>query len=120
VTVLEDIVAGVREDLAEREATTPLAELKERAARMPEAVECVGRLHDDEAVAVIAEVKRSSPSKGSLASIDDPAALAGEYAAGGAAVIWSSPSSGGSTAVSRTWTRSGPRSTSPSCARTSW
>src|ERR671920_1692917 len=38
-------------------------------------------------VAVIAEVKRSSPSKGALADIPDPAELAGEYAAGGARCI---------------------------------
>src|SRR5690242_17893625 len=38
-------------------------------------------------VAVIAEVKRASPSKGKMASIADPAALACEYEAGGASVI---------------------------------
>ena len=38
-------------------------------------------------VHVIAEVKRSSPSKGSLADIPDPAALASSYAAGGATAI---------------------------------
>jgi indole-3-glycerol phosphate synthase len=36
---------------------------------------------------VIAEVKRSSPSKGALAAIADPAALAADYESGGAAVI---------------------------------
>ncbi|MBO1750274.1 indole-3-glycerol phosphate synthase TrpC [Actinotalea sp. BY-33] len=87
MTVLEDIVAGVRQDLADREARIPLDAVKERAARVPGAKECMSRLHDDEAVAVIAEVKRSSPSKGALAPIDDPAELAGEYEKGGAAVI---------------------------------
>jgi indole-3-glycerol phosphate synthase len=38
-------------------------------------------------VSVIAEVKRSSPSKGALAAIADPAGLAADYEAGGAAVI---------------------------------
>ncbi|MCG7286330.1 indole-3-glycerol phosphate synthase TrpC [Cellulomonas sp. ACRRI] len=86
-TVLDDIVAGVREDLAVREAATPLAELKERAARVPGALDCVQRLRVDDAVTVIAEVKRSSPSKGALATITDPAALAAEYEKGGATVI---------------------------------
>ena len=87
MTVLDDILEGVREDLAEREAATPLAALKERAARMPEAKECLSRLRAEDAVRVIAEVKRSSPSKGALATIKDPAALAAEYEKGGAAVI---------------------------------
>ena len=87
MTILDDIIAGVREDLAIREAKTPLSALKERAFRVPEAKESLSRLHDEAAVAVIAEVKRSSPSKGALAPIADPAALAAEYEKGGAAVI---------------------------------
>jgi len=87
MTVLDEIVAGVREDLAQREAATPLAAVKERAARMTEAKDCVSRLRVSDAVTVIAEVKRSSPSRGSLASITDPAALALEYEKGGAAAI---------------------------------
>jgi indole-3-glycerol phosphate synthase len=86
-TVLDEIVAGVREDLAQREAATPLRALKERAARVTEAKECLSRLRVEDAVTVIAEVKRSSPSRGSLAAIADPAALAAEYEKGGAAAI---------------------------------
>jgi indole-3-glycerol phosphate synthase len=85
--VLDEIVAGVREDLAVREARTSLDALKERAARAPGALNCVDRLRDDTAVAVIAEVKRSSPSRGALAAITDPAALAVEYEKGGAHCI---------------------------------
>lgn len=87
MTVLDEIVAGVREDLAQREAATPLSALKQRVARGTEAKECLSRLRVDDAVTVIAEVKRSSPSRGSLATIADPAALAAEYEKGGAAVI---------------------------------
>ncbi|GAA2247887.1 indole-3-glycerol phosphate synthase TrpC [Rarobacter faecitabidus] len=86
-TVLDDIIAGVREDLAVREAQTPLSELKERAAKQQTVIDAHSRLRRSGEVAVIAEVKRSSPSKGSLASITDPAALASEYEAGGAAVV---------------------------------
>lgn len=87
MSVLDDIVAGVREDLAAREAALPLAALKEAAAKLPCATECVARLTDDSAVSVIAEVKRASPSKGALADVPDPAALATAYEAGGAAAI---------------------------------
>ena len=85
-TVLDEILAGVRADLAGREQQLPLAELKERAGRAVQAMDGYARLRQD-GVAVIAEVKRSSPSVGSIAEIADPAALAGEYEAGGARVI---------------------------------
>jgi len=87
MTLLDDIIAGVRTDLAIREEHTPLRAIKERVARGLGAKECLSILHDEAAVAVIAEVKRSSPSKGVLATITDPAALAVEYERGGAAVI---------------------------------
>ena len=87
MTVLDDIVAGVRQDLEVREQATPLATVKEQARRRASAIECVGRLRAEDAVRVIAEVKRHSPSKGALATIKDPAALAAEYEKGGAAVI---------------------------------
>ncbi len=84
--VLADIVAGVREDLAVRERTVSLDTLKERARRMPPALDPLPLLRSP-GVSVIAEVKRASPSQGALAPIDDPAELARSYAAGGAAAI---------------------------------
>lgn len=86
MSVLDAIVAGVLEDLSVRQEVTSMEALKERAARQPSAIDARRILARDE-VAVIAEVKRSSPSKGALADIADPALLATEYAAGGASVI---------------------------------
>jgi indole-3-glycerol phosphate synthase len=84
--VLADIVAGVREDVAAREALLPLAEIKARAAETPRALDGLAALRAA-GVGVIAEVKRRSPSKGALATIGDPADLAREYQAGGARMI---------------------------------
>jgi indole-3-glycerol phosphate synthase len=86
MSVLDSIVAGVREDLAVRELATSMDALKQRAERLPGAIDALQLLSGD-AVAVIAEVKRSSPSKGELADIADPSSLATEYEAGGASVI---------------------------------
>lgn len=86
MSVLEEIVLGVRADLAERESVTTLDDLKERAAKVAPAKESMELLRA-KGVAVIAEVKRSSPSKGALAAIADPAALAQDYVEGGASVV---------------------------------
>lgn len=86
MTVLDDIIAGVREDVARRMDEVPLDQLKERASSVPPAQDARSVLARDE-VCVIAEVKRQSPSKGPLATIADPAALAREYEAGGAHCI---------------------------------
>jgi indole-3-glycerol phosphate synthase len=86
VSVLDEILDGVRADLAVRQQHTPLDQLKETAQRAaaPRDVMAVLRRPD---VAVIAEVKRSSPANGTLAPIADPAALARDYQAGGASII---------------------------------
>jgi indole-3-glycerol phosphate synthase len=86
VSVLDDILEDVRSDLAHRQQLAPLDRLKEAAARAPSPRDVQGALGGDD-VAVIAEVKRSSPSKGALAAIADPASLAADYEAGGARVI---------------------------------
>jgi indole-3-glycerol phosphate synthase len=86
VNVLDEIVAGVREDLAVREARRPLDEVKAAALDARPALDALAALRAP-GVGVIAEVKRRSPSKGDLAAIPDPAELAAQYAAGGARVI---------------------------------
>ncbi|MCW2724563.1 MAG: indole-3-glycerol phosphate synthase [Frankiales bacterium] len=86
MSVLDDILVGTREDLAARQAARPLEAVKEQAADRPAALDGYAALRQP-GVGVIAEVKRSSPSKGALAAIADPAGLAADYEAGGAAVI---------------------------------
>lgn len=88
MSILDDIIAGVRQDLKEREDRVPLARIKEMETQVPEAKDALGALRGrDGAVKIISEVKRSSPSKGALAAIPDPAALASTYEAGGTTVI---------------------------------
>ena len=86
MTVLDDILEGVRIDLLERQSRVTLDELKSRARNARPSIDAEAVLRQD-GVSVIAEVKRSSPSKGVLAEIADPAHLASEYEAGGAHVI---------------------------------
>ncbi|WP_148614720.1 indole-3-glycerol phosphate synthase TrpC [Nocardioides rubriscoriae] len=86
MSVLDEIVAGVRLDLARREAETPLLDLRAALADAPAPRDPMPHLRAPGS-SVIAEVKRRSPSKGHLADIPDPASLAVEYAAGGAAAI---------------------------------
>jgi len=91
VTVLDDIIVGVREDMQARRRLVSLDELKDRAAAAAPALDAWAALGGPSPIRdelkVIAEIKRRSPSKGDLASIVDPAALAVQYADGGASVI---------------------------------
>ncbi|WP_199550539.1 indole-3-glycerol phosphate synthase TrpC [Streptomyces sp. N35] len=86
MSVLDEIIEGVREDLAERQARVSLDELKERAAKAPQAKDGVAALRGD-SVKVICEVKRPSPPKGAPPASAAPAGLAADYEAGGPAVI---------------------------------
>ncbi|UKA60402.1 indole-3-glycerol phosphate synthase TrpC [Arthrobacter sp. FW306-2-2C-D06B] len=91
MTVLDDIIVGVREDMEARRRLVGLDELKERATATAPALDAWAALGGPAAsrdeLKVIAEIKRRSPSKGDLASIVDPAALAVQYADGGASVV---------------------------------
>jgi len=84
VSVLDSIISGVREDLAKRRRS--LNELHEAMAQAAPPLDAQ-LVFQKGAMSVIAEVKRSSPSKGALSAISDPAALAEQYQAAGASVI---------------------------------
>ena len=70
-TVLDQIIEGVREDLETRRSAVSLQEVQRAAAEQTPALDAEAALRgsDPAAVQVIAEVKRSSPSKLSLIHI---------------------------------------------------
>lgn len=84
MSVLDSIIEGVREDLAARRGS--MGALHERIDAQAPALDAHTFLSRNE-MNVIAEVKRSSPSKGDLAPITDPAALAEKYQEAGAAAV---------------------------------
>ncbi|CAB4334097.1 MAG: indole-3-glycerol phosphate synthase TrpC [Actinobacteria bacterium] len=84
MSVLDSIIEGVREDLAARRK--PLAQLQEAMDQAEAVRDPLSRLLSSD-MSVIAEVKRSSPSKGALAAINDPAGLAEQYESAGATII---------------------------------
>jgi len=88
--ILTRILARKRAELEAARAAVPLAEMQRRAAAAPPARDFVGALRAKIAAgrpAVIAEMKRASPSKGLLRADFDPAAIACGYEAGGAACL---------------------------------
>ncbi len=86
MSVLDDIVAGVQVDLSRRRSQVPEAELRARLLDVPPALDPMPSFRSAGS-SVIAEVKRRSPSRGDLADIPDPAALAAAYMRGGAAAV---------------------------------
>lgn len=91
MSVLLDIIDGVRDDLRARQERVSLEQLQERVKHVAPALDAWAALGGDKAerpeLQVISEVKRRSPSKGDLAGISDPAALATLYQDGGASII---------------------------------
>ena len=86
--ILDDIVHDTRGELARRRASRPQAELERACRGLAAPRDFEGALRPvPGAVALIAEVKKASPSRGVLAADVDPAALARAYAAAGAAAV---------------------------------
>ena len=86
-SVLADLVAGAVHDASERRAARPLSAVEADALARPAALDALSFLAPAERVKIIAEVKRASPSRGPLADIADPAALAVSYQMGRASAI---------------------------------
>ena len=90
MSVLAEIVATTRDDLHRRQQQQPEQLLRERATSRLQAqapIDVAARLRGATDVAVIAEIKRRSPSAGMLADIPSAAAAALEYQSGGASMV---------------------------------
>lgn len=88
--ILARILARKRAELDAARAAVSLAEMQRRAAAAPSPRDFLGALRakiDADRPAVIAEMKRASPSRGVLRADFDPAAIARAYESGGAACL---------------------------------
>ena len=88
--ILKTILARKREEVAERKAHVTLAELRARIAEVPPVRGFAAALRkrvQARQAAVIAEIKKASPSRGLIRPDFDPAAIARSYASGGATCL---------------------------------
>jgi indole-3-glycerol phosphate synthase len=85
--LLEKLFAGALEDSLLREALVSSSQLEQEISVMPAALDPWAFLYSEDSIKVIAEIKRASPSRGQLAEIPDPSALAFDYESGGAGAI---------------------------------
>ncbi|RNE66532.1 indole-3-glycerol phosphate synthase TrpC [Cryobacterium tepidiphilum] len=85
--LLAELLAGALDDAAERQSRRSLRDVERAALDRPGAIDALDALAPADRVKIIAEVKRASPSRGPLAEIADPAALAASYADGGASAV---------------------------------
>lgn len=87
MSILEDIVKNTTLKLAEKKLATPLAEIKSELARLnlPKGVFKANLLNKDQAI--IAEIKKASPSAGIISEDFDPIQKAKDYEAFGAAAL---------------------------------
>jgi indole-3-glycerol phosphate synthase len=84
--ILDRIVADKRIEIANRKSRVPLAEFRARAESLPPSRDFAGALRRDH-VALIAEIKSASPSRGEIRANVDPSRIARIYGANGAAAI---------------------------------
>jgi len=85
--ILDEIVANKRDEVAKRKTRVSLAEFRTRAENAPPARNFEHAIRNTQHVALIAEIKRASPSRGELSADANPLRVAQTYAANGAAAI---------------------------------
>jgi indole-3-glycerol phosphate synthase len=84
--ILDQIVAAKRQEIAALKKTTPLAKLQKAVGDLPP-TRAFRQAINHRPCAVIAEVKRSSPSKGRIREQFDPVQIASIYQAHGAQAV---------------------------------
>ncbi len=88
MSVLEEIMAHKRHEIKEKKTILPLEEIRQEAESRPPAPDFIGALRSAMVKpALIAEVKRASPSRGVLRADLDPRQIAEIYSENGAAAI---------------------------------
>ena len=85
-SILDEIVAAKRVELAEAMRATALADVERAATEQPRPLNLSGALIGG-GIRLIAEVKKASPSRGLLSPDFDPVQLADTYVANGAAAV---------------------------------
>lgn len=85
--MLEELYAGSVADAARRSETVSLNQVERAALAAAAPLDALAFLAPAEHIKVLAEIKRASPSKGQMADIVDPSALATTYQANGASAI---------------------------------
>ena len=85
--ILDEIAKYKRDFVARRIADSPVAEVCARAQDTPRPADFTGALRAAGGIALIAEVKKASPSKGVIREDFDPAAIAEAYGSNGARAL---------------------------------
>ncbi|HXD85867.1 MAG TPA: indole-3-glycerol phosphate synthase TrpC [Urbifossiella sp.] len=86
-TILDQIVAVKRREIAAAREAIPEAELERRCAGLPPCRDFTAAIAQPNSIQIIAEVKKASPSAGVIRADFDAVAIATAYAAHGAAAI---------------------------------